>query len=154
MHAWDWTAVSSVCLREARRVLGTSALAEDAAQEAAIRAWRRRRSCRSPGFPDAWVATIARREAYRLAAVAAGSPLEPAALEARPAAEPADVIDRLAIAQALDALDATDRGLVVGRYWDDLSYSELAKRFDMPVSTVGVRLHRIRIRLRENLLRP
>ena len=62
---WDWTNVRALCLRETRRVLGASSAADDAAQEAAIRAWHHRGRCRTPARPDPWIATIARREAFR-----------------------------------------------------------------------------------------
>lgn len=151
---WDWTAVRSVCLKEARRVLGRISLAEDAAQEATVRAWRNRRSCHSPERPGPWIAAIARREAFRLATAASAardSPLEPGAMPGAPSPE-TGVIDRVVLRQAIDALDAEDRALVLGRYWDDLSYAELADRFALPISTVGVRLHRVRLRLRGTLL--
>src|SRR5919199_1624958 len=64
---WDWGAVHAICLREARRVLGADPAAEDAAQEATFRAWRYSTQCRSPDPPIAWLATIARREALRIA---------------------------------------------------------------------------------------
>lgn len=65
---WNWTDVRALCLREARRVLGPSSAAGDAAQEAAIRAWRQRERCQTPARPDAWLAAIARHEALRLLA--------------------------------------------------------------------------------------
>ena len=43
--SWDWGWVRTTCWEEARRVLGPSAAAEDAAQEAAIKAWRHHASC-------------------------------------------------------------------------------------------------------------
>jgi hypothetical protein len=45
---WDWEKVRALCLDEARRYLGTSTAADDAAQEAAIRAWRHQTHCRTP----------------------------------------------------------------------------------------------------------
>src|SRR5919202_663348 len=57
----------SRCLRETRRVLGHGSAAEDATQEALIRAWRQRGACRDPHRPGPWISVIARREALRLA---------------------------------------------------------------------------------------
>ena len=68
MAEWDWGLVRAQCLREAQGVLGQSGGAEDAAQEAAVRAWRRQDSCLTPERPQPWVATIARNEALRIAA--------------------------------------------------------------------------------------
>ena len=64
-RVWDWSAMRAICLREAQRVLGPSASAEDAAQEAMVRAWRRQNTCHTPERPHAWITTIARREALR-----------------------------------------------------------------------------------------
>src|SRR5688500_5199621 len=75
---WNWTRMRALCLREARRVLGATAGADDAAQEAACRAWRSRGDCRTPGAPEPWVAAIARREALRIAAQRCDLPLEDA----------------------------------------------------------------------------
>src|SRR5947207_1070509 len=63
--AWDWAALHSHCLRSAQRVLGAQPAAEDAAQEASLKAWRHRAQCRTPERPEPWVAAIARREALR-----------------------------------------------------------------------------------------
>src|SRR5258705_564498 len=62
-HTWDWASGHHLALREARSVLGSGPDAEDAAQEAAMRAWRRRATCRDA--PGAWIRTIARNEALR-----------------------------------------------------------------------------------------
>ena len=64
MADWDWGLVHAHCLREAEGVLGLSGSAEDAAQEATVRAWRRRDNCQTPDRPQPWVATIA-RNVYR-----------------------------------------------------------------------------------------
>ena len=42
--------------------------------------------------------------------------------------------------------------LLIGRYWQNLSDSELAERFGVAGAAVWVRLHRVRIRLRNILV--
>jgi RNA polymerase sigma-70 factor (ECF subfamily) len=150
---WDWTDVRALCLREARRVLGASSAADDAAQEATIRAWRLKERCRTPARPDPWLAAIARNEALRLLAQRREQPLG----EGHP--EPADPDprepDRLAVLdlrRELQALDGQDVKLLIGRYWQDLPYSELAEQCGVAEATVRVRLHRLRLRLRNNLV--
>src|SRR5436190_3777383 len=89
---WDWTSVHQLALRETRRVLGAGPDAEDAAQDAAIRAWRRRATCHDA--PGAWIRTIARNEALRIARRRRHeTPLETASWEQAAAHAPADVHD-------------------------------------------------------------
>src|SRR6266702_2576703 len=57
---WDWTSARSRCLREARRVLRDHHDAEEAVQEALVRAWRRRDSCQSRDEPLPWLLQITR----------------------------------------------------------------------------------------------
>jgi len=146
---WNWTEVRALCLREARRVLGDSSAADDAAQEAALRAWRRRACCRTPGRPGPWIGAIARNEALRVLARRQEQPLETAS-EA-PSGGGADVA-ALDLRRALRTMDGQDVQLLVGRYWQDLSDSELAEQFGVAEATVRVRLHRLRLRLRNILV--
>src|SRR5881396_1341718 len=122
---WDWTWARALCLREAQRVLGRNAAAEDAAQEAVIRAWRQRSRCRTPERPDPWIATIARREALRLAAGDRERPLEDVSGGEAPSPE-ASVVLRTDVHRALATLDARDRRLLAARYWGDLTHVQSA----------------------------
>jgi RNA polymerase sigma-70 factor, ECF subfamily len=145
-HSWDWCNVHRLALRETRCILGTTADAEDAAQEAAIRAWRRRATCR--GAPAAWIRAIARNEALRVVERRRDEvPLEAAEQLAgrAPSPEPDDVLELRA---AVGALDHDDRLLLLLRYWADLSQPEVARAAALPEGTVKVRLHRARRRLR------
>src|SRR3954468_258092 len=74
--SWDWLRLRALCLREAQRVLGRGAAAEDAAQEAAVRAWRQRSRRLPPARPAPWATTPARREALRIAAQPRETPYE------------------------------------------------------------------------------
>src|SRR3712207_3939337 len=65
---WKWDALRASCEREVARLVRDPADREDAVQEALVRAWRQRSSCRTPRSPEAWVRQIARREALRLVA--------------------------------------------------------------------------------------
>src|SRR4051794_25175462 len=143
-HSWDWKRVHGLALKEARVILGPGADAEDAAQEAAIRAWRRRASCRDA--PAAWVRAIARNEALRLA----GRRRDEAPLEAigelLGAASCAP--DSHDVRAAVGALEHGDRLLLLLRYWADLTQPEVARATSLPEGTVKIRLHRARKRLR------
>jgi len=148
--AWDWGLVVAWCQSEARRTIGRSPAAEDAAQEAALRAWRRRRQCRTPGEARPWVAAIARREALR--AVARGRAEEP--LGDEEASVPGGVPGaELAydVRAAVGRLDPESRRLLLLRYWLDLTQEETARTLGIPEGTAKVRLHRVRHTLRAEL---
>lgn len=122
-------------------MLGPGAEADDAAQEAAIRAWRRRATC--SGTPAAWVRAIARNEALRIIDRRRDeAPLEAVVLHAEPVSDDHDV------RAAVRTLDEADRLLVLLRYWADLTQPEVARLTALPEGTVKVRLHRARERLR------
>lgn len=146
---WDWAEVHARCLREARRFLNGPD-AEDAAQEAAIRAWSRRQSCRSPEARDAWVSQIARNEALRvLARRREGASLELA--EDEPAPPGSDPVTRLDVLAALGELSESERMLTAMRYFADMSQPRIAEVLGMPEGTTRVQLHRVRGKLRTAL---
>jgi len=149
---WDWADVRALCLRETRRVLGTSSAADDAAQEATIRAWRHRRRCRTPARPGPWIATIARREAFRALSTRRDQSLGDDVETADPRQHDTEFVDKLDLWRAVRALDGPDRRLLLGHYWQDLSNSELALELGIAESTVRVRLHRLRRQLRHTLV--
>ena len=151
MADWDWNLVRAQCLREARGVLGTSGTAEDAAQEAAVRAWRRRDSCQTPDRPAPWISRIARNEALRFVRPVRADFLEESDLPAEESHED-EVLGNTDIARALEGLQGLDRELVRGRFWDDLDYRQLSLRLDITEGTARVRLHRALGRLREALV--
>jgi RNA polymerase sigma-70 factor (ECF subfamily) len=152
-HDWDWAGVRALCLREARRVLGPSTTADDAAQEATIRAWRQRARCRTPSCPNPWIAAIARREALRVLSQRREQPLAAPGDEAAedPRRGP-DLDAALDVRRALSRMDGQDRWLLIGRYWQDLPNSELAEQLGVTEVTVRVRLHRLRLQLRKTLV--
>jgi RNA polymerase sigma-70 factor, ECF subfamily len=149
-RGWDWTQVHRLALREARAVLGHGPDAEDAAQEAAIRAWRRRATCRDA--PAGWIRAIARNEALRVA----GRRRDEAPLEAAQgvAGDHASCTDVRAVRAAVGSLDHGDRLLLLLRYWADLTQPDVARAMHLPEGTVKVRLHRARQRLRLVLSAP
>jgi RNA polymerase sigma-70 factor, ECF subfamily len=127
--------------------------AEDAAQEATLRAWRQRGACRSPEAPQAWFARIARNEALREGERGRrrlAEPLDEA--QAAPDRVSEGLEERLAgrylVDSALAQLSAEERRLVRLRYELDWTQVAIARRLEIPESTVRVRLHRIRHRLR------
>jgi RNA polymerase sigma-70 factor (ECF subfamily) len=149
---WPWEHLHQRCLRETSRILRRREDAEEAAQEALLRAWRLRHHCRGPDTRAAWVVKIARNEAFRLQAgrrrrvenATIGLPWQ----DSRgPRSFEEEALGRLAWQDALGQLEAGERALLTLRYAGDMSQSTLAELLDMPESTVRVRLHRIRNRL-------
>jgi RNA polymerase sigma-70 factor (ECF subfamily) len=152
-HDWDWAEVRALCLREARRLLGSANSAvEDAAQEATIRAWRHRARCRDPSRPERWIAAIARREALRAGSRRREQPLDARRDIADARQDLSELPDLLAVRRAVSGLDRRDRQLLLGHYWQDLPNAELATQLGLAEVTVRVRLHRLRRLLRETMV--
>src|SRR4051812_31663230 len=150
-HDWDWGAVRALCLREAHRVLGSSPAADDAAQDATLRAWRPRAPARPPAPPDPWTKTTPRREAQKPLARRTELSIDDQEI-ADTRQDMADLAGSLDVRRAVGALDSQDRRLLIGHYWQDLPNSELAMQLGLAEVTVRVRLHRLRRRLRDTLV--
>jgi RNA polymerase sigma-70 factor, ECF subfamily len=150
---WDWGEARQQCVREARRVLRSSAEVDDAVQEALIRVWRSERSPGELERPLAWLRHIARNEALRLRARERNrrdSLVGDEALHALAATGGRDtaVAERLETADLIASLPPADRRLVWLRYFEDQTQATVARRLGIPEGTVKVRLHRVRERLR------
>ena len=133
--------------------MGTQDAADDAAQEAILRAWRHRHSCRRPDQPFGWLRRIAHNEAVRAAVRRPNEVLEPYPLEAleQPPSVAEDPENRLFLNETVKSLSESDQELVRLRYYEDLTCAKLADNFGLSEATVKVRLHRMRRRLRERL---
>jgi RNA polymerase sigma-70 factor, ECF subfamily len=151
-HEWDWRTITALCLRETRRMLGAGSAADDAAQEATIRAWRYRAKCRNPARPEPWIAHIARREALRSISQRREQVEATDQEVVDPRQDLSGLVDRLDLWRAISGMDGQDRRLLVGHYWQDLPNSELAMQLGLAEVTVRVRLHRLRRLLRETLV--
>jgi len=143
----------SFCFTQALRVVGCPEAAEEAAQEAIVRAWRHQSSCRRPDQPLGWLRRIAHNEAVRVASRRPNEVLvdEPLAWpDARPPDEDA-VENRLLFSGILGTLSQADQELAHLRYYEDLTCAKLAEHFGLSEATVKVRLHRLRRRLRQRM---
>jgi RNA polymerase sigma-70 factor (ECF subfamily) len=144
--SWDWDAVRRWCRGVAVRCAGAQA-ADDIAQEAALRAWRRRDSCRDPARPWAWLSQITRNEAIRHAERQRDVPSEVPELAGAP--EPAEsVLPRLAMDDALSGLGELDRRLLRLHYELDVGVAALAQLCGLSPGAVRVRMHRARTTVR------
>jgi RNA polymerase sigma-70 factor, ECF subfamily len=152
---WDWSGLRSRCFREAARVL-PRADAEEAVQEALVRAWVRRDACRSPEAPLPWLLEITRNEARRLIGREARRGhrelVETLPDHAyRDDDEFAGATTRMTVEHALRRLGDRDQRMLRLRYAEDLTQGEVARLLGVPEGTVKVRLHRARRRLRRLL---
>lgn len=131
----------------ARRVTRDGGLAEDAAQEAFLKAFRALDRYRPEASFRAWVRAIAIRCAIDI--VRRRRP-EYALPEAPPAPwdEEARHEDLDLLRAALEALTPLDREIMIAREIDGVSDRTIAERFDMSVTAVRVRMHRARRRIR------
>ena len=123
--------------------------AEDIAQDALLRAWRRRSTLRDSASRNQWLATIVRNEAFRQHARVRPAPTS--TLELQEGEEDAQVLATVELADlhaALERLSDRDRRLLEMRYEEDLTQATIARRLGIPEGTVKVRLHRARARLR------
>jgi RNA polymerase sigma-70 factor (ECF subfamily) len=123
--------------------------AEDIAQDALLRAWRRRSTLRDADRRNQWLAAIVRNEAFRQHARV--RPDLSATIEFREGEEDERVLAAVELADlhaAMDALSDRDRRLLEMRYEEDLTQATIALRLGIPEGTVKVRLHRARAKLR------
>ncbi len=123
--------------------------AEDIAQDALLRAWRRRSTLREADRRNQWLATIVRNEAFRQHARVRPDPTS--TIETQEGAEDAQVVatvERADLHAALKRLSERDRQLLELRYGEDLTQQAIARRLGIPEGTVKVRLHRARKKLR------
>jgi RNA polymerase sigma-70 factor, ECF subfamily len=151
--SWDWAELRSFCFTQALPVVGNRESADDAAQEAIVRAWRHRDSCRQPERPFGWLRQIAHNEAVR---VAGRRPKEVLVDEPLPAPDgrpnDTDVVDdRLLFRGILGTLSQRDQELTRLRYYEDLTCASLAEHFGLSENAVKVRLHRIRQTLKQRM---
>ena len=141
------------CFSQAMRVVGNPDTADDAAQEAIVRAWRHRDRCRQPDEPFGWLRRIAHNEAVRAAGRRPNEVLvgEPLAAPSGWAEHEAVLEDRLLFSGILGTLSSADQELVRLRYYEDLTCAKLAEHFGLSEATVKVRLHRLRRRLKQRM---
>jgi RNA polymerase sigma-70 factor (ECF subfamily) len=116
-----------------------SEAAQDAAQEAMFRAWRRAETCR--GSPEAWIRTIAFREALR-AARRGPEELVSEIDEISGPIDPSDAAERLDVTRELARLSTEQQRTLLLRYWGDRTEQDIAVLLGVPLGTVKVRIHR------------
>jgi RNA polymerase sigma-70 factor (ECF subfamily) len=131
--------------------------AEDATQDALMRAWRAADTLRDPAGFEAWFDRILvnvcrdrlrRRGKVRLIAIDDAGPMPSQRDPFR------TVLERDEVLRALDGLDDDLRIVLLLHYWADLTLDAVAARVGWPVGTVKSRLHRGLARMREQMGEP
>jgi len=142
--------------RLAGLILGDALEAEDAVQDALLRAWRSVGAVRDLEGFQAWFDRIlvnGCRDRLRRRRTIRFIPLDPSVDPAMPSDPFRAIAERDALLGGLAALDPDERVVIVLHYWADLSLEQIAARIGAPLGTVKSRLHRARNRLRTELER-
>ncbi|HUG31164.1 MAG TPA: sigma-70 family RNA polymerase sigma factor [Candidatus Limnocylindria bacterium] len=139
-------------IRVCHRIVRDPAEAQDVAQEAFLRAYRALATFRGDGSFGAWLRRIAVRVAVaRLAARPDLIRLDADALDPRAANLPSgddpearclETERGTLILNAVEALPASQREVIMLRYYGDLSLAEIAALTSFPLGTVKSRLNR------------
>ena len=145
--------------RYCRRLLGSPELAEDAVQDALLRAWRGRARLRRRGSARPWLYTIARHACVDRIQRERGRPVAdaaPTAGEEGRASDPHEtVVDRetveLAVSAAVDVLPPRQRDALLLCDVLDLPPGEAAGLLGTRVAAVNSALQRARAGLRREL---
>jgi RNA polymerase sigma-70 factor (ECF subfamily) len=139
--------------RLALSIVRSPAEAEDAVQDAFVRAWRDIGSLREEGSWPAWFRRLIVRSSLdrtrrrnRVREVDLDLALDVPGLE--PSIHPAE---RPALLAAFDRLSPDDRAILALRFCADLELSAVAFALGIPLGTAKSRLHRALRRLREQL---
>jgi RNA polymerase sigma-70 factor (ECF subfamily) len=151
------TPVYNLCYR----MLGTPAEAEDAAQETFVRVYTHLRSYDPQQKLSSWVLSVAshycvdrlRRRRITWISLDEDPEWEPVAINA---VHPEDVVleneSSKEIHKWLQTLPAEYRLVITLRYWQDLSYEEIARTTGTTESAVKSRLHRARAMLAQQVV--
>lgn len=153
----EWVAARSVALqRFAHLVAGNSADAPDLVQDALARAMPRWHALAAAGTAEAYVkrsivngSISGWRKRRRLVLVDPQS----SAVEhvAQPTPGPEEAVDADAAWQLVRSLPTTQRAAVVLRFYEDLSYAQIALVLDCAEPTARSHVHRALARLRDRL---
>ncbi len=127
----------------ARLILRSTDLAEDAVQEALVRAWQQLPGLRDPDRFDAWL--------YRLVVNACADQgrqlrrrseqVRPLVLETAIADDTGSVADRDQLERGFSRLKPEQRSVMVLHYYSGFSASEIAQMLGIPPGTARSRLH-------------
>ncbi len=144
-------------IRVVTRMCGDAGLAEDAAQEAFMRAWVKLPSFQPNGSLRNWLFRIAINAALDILRHKPEETLEEEIVQLVPdrtSGPETALIEKeraVLIQQAIKSLPEASRSVLILREYGELNYQEIAGVLDIPIGTVMSRLNYARNRLREIL---
>ena len=141
--------------RVAGRILGNSADAEDAMQEALERAWASRHTLRTPAAARGWFWRILVNGCRSRLRKRRSQPVRDIseAIDSRVSDPFLATLERDVVGRAMRVLNDDQRVTVALRYWGELTVPEIADRMRVPEGTVKSRLHSAMAALRRELER-
>jgi RNA polymerase sigma factor (sigma-70 family) len=143
----------------ARLILRRDELAEDAVQEALVKAWTAIRGLRDPERFDAWMYRLvvracyraARGETHRRTIEVRELPNDSPLLGASQADSQRALANRDLLERGFRRLSSDQRAVLVAHFYLDLSDAEAADVLDVPIGTLKSRLNRATTALRAAL---
>jgi RNA polymerase sigma-70 factor (ECF subfamily) len=145
-----YTATFNRLVGQLYAMTGDQSEAQDAVQEAFVRAWTRRGKFDRDGAPETWIRVTAWRIAVsRWRRSRDGGRLM--RLAAAPEAIPGPTPDRVAFTEALRKVPAEQRRAIVLYHLCDLTVEQIAAETGVPAGTVKARLARGRAALQPHL---
>jgi len=149
-------------VRYVRYLLKDAGEAEDLAQETFIRAYREHATLRDPGALESWLYRIAThlsidrlRQRARTSARHADSPVDELELADKKQPSPFAVIQQEEMRECVDQyvaeLPDSEKAVLLLHDTDGLTANEISELLGLALTTVKMRLHRARKRLRASL---
>jgi RNA polymerase sigma-70 factor (ECF subfamily) len=141
----------SLGYRLAAAMLGDSGQAEDAVQEATLRAWRSIGQLRAESKVKSWFLSIVANRSRTMRGARWWSVIRMADTS-RSAPSPADEVDRREdLSRALHRLSPDERAAVFLRFYEDMNSQEIGDALGIRASAARSRIHRALRRLRVDL---
>ena len=140
--------------RLALSIVRSPAEAEDAVQDAFLRAWRDVGQLRSADLWPAWFRRLTVRAAIDQTRRRRVRVVDIEAAEEQAAADDLGLVaDRLALTAGFGRLRAEDRAIIALRFLEDLEVPDVAASLGIPLGTAKSRLHRALRRLEDEMRR-
>lgn len=132
-------------LAYATRLTNNRSEAEDVVQETLLRAWKHPEVLvNGQGSVRGWLLTVARNIVVDRARARSARPAEVSEQPGNPTVapdKPEDVVDSMAVLDAIDRLSPEHRNVIIELYWRGSSVADAAERLGVPPGTVKSRAY-------------